>query len=292
MGGGGAFYAAKAIFAHASSVEYIAFVSLLVVGILAGVGVVLLLDVGIFLIGALLGVCLALLINTAVLYRIAPVRMFSPPLDPPPRPLTPLLPGFGRMRAAAPPQPRALRGDGRSGHRVRPPGREGATVRGLPSPPRSPLPASHGLLARRITVILATAFAGAYAAAYGAGHFAGKFPNPFSVQDALHEGSVPDAWWAYFAGVLVFACAGTIVQLCTTREPGEEEHDVAPHREADHREARADPERGSQRYERLYEENAPRRGTGRPLQYMGRRHGDTRSWGASGRRDGRPAAVM
>lgn len=149
---------------------------------------------------------------------------------------------------------------------------------------------------RRVTVILATAFAGAYAAAYGVGHFAGKFPNPFYVRDALHKGNVPDAWWAYFGGVLVTALAGAVVQFCTTREPGESEA-VEEHRHEAERHRRdgagvADPERGSQRYQRLYEENAPRRGTGRPLQYMGRRYGDTRSWGGSGGRSGRPVAAV
>lgn len=106
LGGGGAFYAAKAIFASASAVEYIAFICLLVVGILAGVGVILLLDVGIFLVGALLGVCVAMILNTAVLYRIAPVRRPFPrphaPARPTARPLTPPLAEMGRMRTAEP----------------------------------------------------------------------------------------------------------------------------------------------------------------------------------------------
>jgi len=92
-----------------------------------------------------------------------------------------------------------------------------------------------GVLALKLekpVIIISTSFIGAIAIAWGIGYFAGDFPNGADLKRSTAGGingdtliAIPDAWWAYLAGIVVLFVLGLYIQFRKTGR-GEKHHHV------------------------------------------------------------------
>jgi len=82
----------------------------------------------------------------------------------------------------------------------------------------------------RPAIIISTSFIGAMAVVWGIGYFAGNYPNGADLKNQTSGGidkdtlvSIPDAWWAYLAGIVVLFVLGMLIQFRKTGR-GERHH--------------------------------------------------------------------
>ncbi|RLN36620.1 hypothetical protein BBJ28_00009624, partial [Nothophytophthora sp. Chile5] len=79
----------------------------------------------------------------------------------------------------------------------------------------------------RPVLIAATSLFGAGILVWGLGYFAGDFPSSSDLKEYASQDingdwvySIPDAWWAYLAGILVLFVLGLFIQFRKTARDG------------------------------------------------------------------------